>query len=329
MLGQGTFWWHSHKYDHMKVILIFFLIMILLNLLRVLPPHPVVKLDKLSANPGQHQLHHQPSIMAPMKTSKYLCSPADRPRSIHYTPSHSSCMSTMPRASLRRYTFRVHKKRVVFADEVGRPLTVEHLFTPETCSPPSTPGTKPCPRHLEVQPNPANRIQMYVSDPTEDFDRFVSCPQNQWVKMKSFKTSESLLHGEVYLCHGNSKKTLNIKVFYDPWKSPKNVPCIFLRSMQYYDTEVDLFSFEVRLPQNTERDELIEFCFTNSPEDITKLYECDNKGQSYKVVKKKAAFCEGYKQFYASLSNYRRPVWPRWQNSSLQTVTTWQFRVIC
>lgn len=293
-----------------------------MNNSRVLSPYAVVKPDILSANPGQQQLHHQPLIMAPMKTSQYLCSPADRPRSIHYSPSLSSYKSTMPRASLRRYTFRVQKKRVVFADEVGRPLAVEHLFTPETSSPPSTPGTKPCPRHLEVQPNPANKIQMHVPEPTEDFDTLVSCPQNQWVKMKSFKTSESLLHGEVYLFHGNSKKTLNIKVFYDRLKNPKNVPCTFLMNMQHGDIEVHLFSFEVWLPQNTERYELIEFCFTNTPEDKMKLYESDNKGQHYKVAKKKAASCEGYKQFYASLSNYRRPVWPRWQHSSLQTVKT-------
>ncbi|KAM4719396.1 protein phosphatase 1 regulatory subunit 3B-like [Anableps anableps] len=293
----------------------------------VLHPHLAVKLDKLPGNPGQHQLLHQSLIMAPLKPTQRFYPPTDYPRRTSFRFAHlsssppSSYVPTTPRSCFHKYNFSVQKKRVVFADEVGQPLTVEHLFTPEPYSPPPAPATNHCPRYLESQQNPANRngslfpkFRLCFPQPTKDFDAFVAHLQEKCVQMKSCSISESTLSGEVWILHSSPKKTVNIKVTFDSWMTAKDIPCKFLEHRHLHGLDVDVFLFEASLPQNTDKIERLEFSFTFSPGQSSVLHWDDNMGQNYKVLREKPGPCPGKdytKQFYPSLSKYQPPVYPQ------------------
>ncbi|XP_054896001.1 protein phosphatase 1 regulatory subunit 3B [Poeciliopsis prolifica] len=295
--------------------------------LRVLHPHPVAKPDKLSMNLGQHQPLHQPTMMAPLKLTQRFYPPNDYPRrnSLRFaylsSSPPSSYVPTMHRSRFSKYSFSTHKKRVVFADEVGRALTVEHVFTPDPPSPPPAPATNPCSRHLEGQQNPANRngsltpkFGLGFPQPTKDSDAFIACLQEKCVQMKSCSISDNTLIGEVCVFHSCPKNTVNMKMTFDSWVTSKEIPCKFLEQRQVNGLDVDVFFFEACLPQITDKIEQIEFCFTSSPGLSSVLHWDDNMGQNYKVLREKVESCPGKdytKQFYPSLSNYQLPVYPQ------------------
>ncbi|XP_023193725.1 protein phosphatase 1 regulatory subunit 3B-like [Xiphophorus maculatus] len=298
---------------------------------RVLHPHPVAKPDKLSVNSGQHQPLHQPTVMAPLKLTQRLYPPNDYPgrrtslRFAHLSSSPpSSYVPTTPRSCFRKYSFSAHKKRVVFADEVGRALTVEHVFTPEPPSPPPTPATNPCPRHLEGQQNPANRngsltpkFRLGFPQPTKDSDAFIARLKEKCVQMKSCSISDNTLIGEVCVFHSCPKNTVNMKMTFDSWITFKDIPCKFLEQRRVNGLDVDVFFFEACLPQITDKIEWIEFCFTSSPGLSSVLHGDDNRGQNYKVVREKGESCPGKdytKQFYPSLSKYQPPVYSQFSS---------------
>ncbi|XP_047227736.1 protein phosphatase 1 regulatory subunit 3C [Girardinichthys multiradiatus] len=282
---------------------------------RVLQPHPVVELDSLSACMGQRQFLYQSLIRTPLKPAQRFCPPTDYPqrtslRSVHFS---SSCVPTMPQSCFCKKNSRVHGKRVVFADDLGLPLTVEHLFTPEPYSP--TPKRQ-CPRHLEGQQNPANklllpRFRLGFPQPTKELEKFVAHLQKTCIQMESCNVSESTLSGEVCVFHSSQKKTVYIKVTYDSWMSHKDIPCKFLEHRLCHGLDVDVFYFEVNLPQKTDQNERMEFCFTFSPGHNSALHWDDNMGQNYKVIEEKARSCAGKvytKSFYPLLSKYKPPV---------------------
>ncbi|XP_014848892.1 PREDICTED: protein phosphatase 1 regulatory subunit 3B-like [Poecilia mexicana] len=298
--------------------------------LRVLHPHPVAKPDKLSANPGQHQPLHQPPIMAPLKVTQRFYPPKDYQRRASLRFAHlsssppSSYVPTSPRSCFRKYSFSAHKKRVIFADEVGRALTVEHVFTTEPPSPPPAPATNPCPRPLEGPQNPTNRngsltpkFRLGFPQPAKDSDALIACLQEKCVQMKSCSISDNTLIGEVCVFHSCPKSTVNMKMTFDSWITLKDIPCKFLEQRRVNGLDVDVFFFEACLPQITDKIERIEFCFTSSPGLSSVVHRDDNMGQNYKVLREKAGSSPSKdytKQFYPTLSKYQPPVYPQFSS---------------
>ncbi|XP_015240261.1 PREDICTED: protein phosphatase 1 regulatory subunit 3B-B-like [Cyprinodon variegatus] len=289
---------------------------------RVLLPPPVVKPGKLSGCYDQNQPLYRSLSMAPLKPKQRYCLLTDLPRRISLHSAHLSSSPTsysvpaMPRSCLRRGGSRMYKKQVVFADEKGKPLTVEHLFTPEPSSPTPISTTRPSTRNLEVQQNHSNKFHLpkfYLGfpPPTENSDAFVARLQEKCVQMESCRISERILSGLVYVYHSSLKKTVNIRVTFDSWKSHKDITCKFSEHRLCHGLDVDVFTFDVSLPQNINQNERIEFLFTFSPGHGSTLHCDDNFGLQYNVLQENAGSWAGNdytRNFYPFLSKYKPAV---------------------
>uniref|UniRef100_A0A3B3UJ52 CBM21 domain-containing protein n=1 Tax=Poecilia latipinna TaxID=48699 RepID=A0A3B3UJ52_9TELE len=180
--------------------------------------------------------------------------------------------------------FSAHKKRVIFADEVGRALTVEHVFTTEPPNGSLTP-----------------KFRLGFSQPAKDSDALIARLQEKCVQMKSCSISDNTLIGEVCVFHSCPKSTVNMKMTFDSWITLKNIPCKFLEQRRVNGLDVDVFFFEACLPQITDKIERIEFCFTSSPGLSSVVHRDDNMGQNYKVLRETAGSSPSKdytKQFY-------------------------------
>ncbi|KAM4532225.1 protein phosphatase 1 regulatory subunit 3B [Fundulus diaphanus] len=278
-----------------------------MSTLRVLHPHPVAEPLKFS----EFRSNFNPLLTMPqVKTPPRFCPPTAylQRRNLYSSPglSSSPASSSVPttlRSCLRRNSSGGKKKTVRFAD----PLTVEHLFTSEPSSPTPTQVKGPCPRLLEGQENPENKIKFRLafSQPKTDLRTFVAHLQERRVQMESCSISEGVLSGEVCVYHFNPIKTVTMKMTSDSQMSPKDIPCKFLEKRLCKGLDLDVFSFETSLPQN----EQLEFHFTFRPGKGFALFFDDNMGQNYKVLQEKDRSSAGMdKQFYPNLSQHKSNV---------------------
>lgn len=230
--------------------------------------------------------------------------------------SSSSSPSTSPVPSAPLSCFHrdsggPKKKRVVFADAVGLPLTAVRLFTTETTSPPSTPPMDIPPSKPQQPPStkpPGNKLRLGFPQPMLDFNVFLARLREMRVQLLSCSVSEHSLSGKVCVCHVGFEKAVHIRVTFDSWRSHQDVPCVLLQQQRHGGSDIEVFAFDLSLPQNVDPKEGIEFCLSSRPGPGATPYWDDNRGQKYKVHAEKD---ESYlNHFYPSHSKVRQLAWP-------------------
>lgn len=276
---------------------------------------------------GQHQPFYQLLSISPLKPAESCSLPSDcyRRASLH-SAQLSSSFSSLPlsrvpsklRSCFRRTSRGPGKKRVVFADTRGLALTAVHLFTPEPPSFPSAPPTGNSPAQPEgqqaaMQKMLCHKLQLGFPHPTQDFRSFLAGLRERSVQLASCSVSEHTLSGKVCVSHISSKKTVHVRVTFDSWRSHRDFPCMFLQHQSCSGLDVDVFSFDIRLPPNIDPKERTEFCISFRPGPGSAPYWDDNKGQNYRVRMEKGGSSGSQantSHCYNTLSKVQSPVWP-------------------
>ncbi|XP_026194852.1 protein phosphatase 1 regulatory subunit 3C-B [Anabas testudineus] len=305
------------------------------RVLSALGNHPqpaVMPLDlAMCLSLSQQQPLYQLLSMSPLKPTQ-CCDPKNDgpPRAILNSPRHSSSSSsssssslpssplTEPRSSFRRNSSRVNKKRVVFADANGLALTAVRLFIPEHSLSSSTLATKPFPDKLQGQQSTSNKPHSYklrlgFPHPMQYIKAFLARLREGHVQLGSCNISEHSLSGKVCVSHDSNEKTVHIRVTFDSWRSHHDIPCTFVQQLRCAGSDMDVFSFDLSLPQNIDPKERIEFCVSLRPGPGATPHWDNNRGLNYRVCMEKHG--SNAKQgdaihYYPMLTKYKPPSWP-------------------
>ncbi|KAM9820408.1 protein phosphatase 1 regulatory subunit 3C [Neosynchiropus ocellatus] len=191
-----------------------------------------------------------------------------------------------PRSCFRRNSSGANKKRVVFADAKGLALTAVRLFIPETSSPVSTllvqPSTLRLPHAME-NTQQKHKLRLGFPPPTADINSFLARLRETSVQLESCSVSESLLSGRVRVSHVSAEKIVNLKVTFDSWKSHHDAQCTFLQREGCGVAEMDVFTFDLSLPQDIDPNEQIEFFVFFRPGPEGPIHWDNNRGQNYSL----------------------------------------------
>lgn len=252
------------------------------------------------------------------------------PRAIVYSPCHpsssssssssslpSSPLTSGPRSCLRRDSSRVNKKRVVFADANGLALTAVRLFIPEHSSASSTLVIKPSPAKLQSQQSTSNKPRRYkmcldFPHPMLDIKAFLARLREMHVQLGSCNISEHSLSGKVCVSHVSNEKIVHIRVTFDSWRSHHDISCMFLQQLCCAGCDMDVFSFDLNLPQNIDSKEGIEFCVSLRPGPNATPHWDNNRGLNYRVCMEKNgsnAYQGDANHYYPTLSKRKPPLW--------------------
>ncbi|KAM9841591.1 protein phosphatase 1 regulatory subunit 3C-B isoform 1-T3 [Aulostomus maculatus] len=226
----------------------------------------------------------------------------------------SSPAPSEPRSCFRRDSGGLNKKRVVFADSMGLALTAVRLFTPDTSSPKSTLLTEPSPFMLQGPQPPSNKPQRYklrlgFSPPTLDLKAFLARLGEMRVQLESCIVSERSLSGKVCVSHVSMEKAVNIRVTFDSWRSHHDIPCVFLLQHRCGASDMDIFSFDISLPQNLDPKEGIQFCVSYRPGPSATPHWDNNRGQNYRVHMEKDGL-KPNRYSPAALPKHKPASWP-------------------
>ncbi|XP_017280977.1 protein phosphatase 1 regulatory subunit 3B [Kryptolebias marmoratus] len=279
-------------------------------------PQPAVASAELAnyLNLNKRQYLCQLLSMSPVKPTQPYEPPVYSPEGTNVQPARLNFFSPQSlaqgppnlRSCFRKNSTGVSKKHVVFADDMGLELTAVLLFAPESFS--SSPDQVKGPplarlkdQQLSSNNSLRNNCQLGFPQPTKDFTHL----QDRRIQMESYNISKNTLRGTVYAMQ-SAKKAVYIRVTFDSWKNYKDILCTSVKHDPYQG--LDVFSFEVTLPQTIDPNEQSEFYFLFWPVPGFAPLCDNNKGQNYKVCVEKDGSNQNQSstnRFYSMLSTYR------------------------
>ncbi|XP_026152413.1 protein phosphatase 1 regulatory subunit 3C-B [Mastacembelus armatus] len=289
---------------------------------------------------SQHQPLCQLLSMSPLKPTQHHCPPTDCPlmadlhSQLHSSSSSSSSSSSLPssplppelRSCFRRDGNSVNKKHVVFADDKGLALTAVRLFIPESLSPTSSVVMKPSLAKVQGQQSTSNKLHRYklrlgFSQPRLNFKAFLARLREMHVQLESCNISEYSLSGRVCVSHVSNEKAVHIRVTFDSWQTHHDIPCTFQKQRRCAGSDMDVFAFDLSLPQNINQKQ-IEFCVSFRPGPGKTTHWDNNRGKNYKVCIENNGSNgnqEEANHYYATLSKHQPPAWPSHASFSVQS----------
>lgn len=203
-------------------------------------------------------------------------SPPSPASSLSSSSSASSLSSYSPSTGMLR-----KRKRVVFADAIGLPLTSVRIFTAD----PSELETEDAPQPEEQlkprAPIQSKRLRLKFGFPQPLVDSLRI--KETLVQLESCSLSERGLSGTVRVCNVKLDKTVFIRITFDSWRSHKDIACTYVREPNA-TSETDLFSFNVSLPSDLDPKERLEFLVVFRPGNSKLHFVDNNKGKNYHIL---------------------------------------------
>ncbi|KAM6954434.1 protein phosphatase 1 regulatory subunit 3C-B-like [Aplochiton taeniatus] len=188
---------------------------------------------------------------------------------------------------------RCEKKRVVFADSKGLPLTAVRIISePEE----HWRGKRTSPRRLQefdAMPRgwhncnvstscPGTRLQLGFPQPSADFQVFRTRLAESMVLLENCCMTETNLQGTVRVRNVGFQKDVFVRVTFDSWRRHRDVPCSYLQK-RYGGPETDIFIFDITFPKALDVKEKIEFCVGYVPGGQSTSHWDNNNGHNYSV----------------------------------------------
>ncbi|CAL1569790.1 unnamed protein product [Knipowitschia caucasica] len=231
------------------------------------------------------------------------------------SPSPTNACPSAPRSCLRREHGGL-RKRVSFADAKGMALTAVRLFIPDT--------TSSVGQHYNIMPSsvlrrfqakqetgvsaksPAYKLRLAFTQPSLDYNVFVSRQKETGLQLESCNVSESCVSGRVRVSPVEMEQNVHVRISFDSWRSHHDIPCAFLQTQRLGGQETDIYAFELSLPMNLDRIHGIEFCVTLGTDDV--LLWDNNRGKNYRIHVEKDASVEQVEVAQGSpkMSRYQR-----------------------
>ncbi|XP_036326434.1 protein phosphatase 1 regulatory subunit 3B [Rhagoletis pomonella] len=190
------------------------------------------------------------------------------------------------------------RKRVIFADDEGQPLTEVRVMSEPSNVPPlwSTKFLEQITQGL-VSPHPADQWTVDFKQPASDYLSFRQKIDRDFVSLENVivKDEESIVVGTVKVKNVSFEKEVVVRVTWDDWKSQQDIFCTFARAYgpaTFAHVVFDTFSFKITLPPSSKR---LEFCICYRANDQEYW---DNNGAKNYTITKRSPF------YYNALSPY-------------------------
>ncbi|KAG7322929.1 hypothetical protein KOW79_014275 [Hemibagrus wyckioides] len=176
------------------------------------------------------------------------------------------------------------KKRVVFADDKGLPLTAVRIFESdppisevEEISPPFKFQTE-----SSVQ-NKKLRLRLGFTQPSADFPSFLESLTKSLVRLESCTLIYGSLLGKVRVCNVSAEKAVHIRITHDSWRSQQDIPCTPIQEKNG-SSETEMFIFNVPVPFYPNAEDRLEFYVTYRLGSGNTLLFDTNGGQNYRIL---------------------------------------------
>ncbi|XP_028851882.1 protein phosphatase 1 regulatory subunit 3C-B-like [Denticeps clupeoides] len=178
------------------------------------------------------------------------------------------------------------KRRVIFADSKGLPLTAVRFFSKKDLDVSESPT---CLKMIKVLATESRctpcRPQLAVDfqQPSANYQAFRSRLQASSVLLESCSITSRSLQGTVRVLNLSFQKAVHVRITFDSWHSHRDVPCHYLHQC-YGGFDTDLFEFDILLPEQLCSKERVEFCVSYlASGHQTPLWD-NNNGQNYRVI---------------------------------------------
>ncbi|KAK3550278.1 hypothetical protein QTP86_023340, partial [Hemibagrus guttatus] len=176
------------------------------------------------------------------------------------------------------------KKRVVFADDKGLPLTAVRIFE----SDPPISDVEELSPHFTIQTessvqNKKPRLCLGFPQPSADLSSFHESLTKSLVRLESCTLIYGSLFGKVRVCNISTEKAVHIRITHDSWRSQQDIPCTPIQEKNL-NSETEVFIFNVPVPFYPNAEDRLEFYVTYRLGSGNTLLFDTNGGQNYRIL---------------------------------------------
>ncbi|XP_060752200.1 protein phosphatase 1 regulatory subunit 3C-like [Tachysurus vachellii] len=177
------------------------------------------------------------------------------------------------------------KKRVVFADDKGLPLTAVRIIESD---PPVSDVEEISPSvQIKVESSLQNkkpqRLRLGFPQPSSDSPSFLESLKKSLVRLESCTLIYGSLVGKVRVCNISPEKAVHVRISHDSWRSHQDIPCTRIQEKNGI-LETELFVFNVPVPFCPNLEDRLEFYVTFRPGSGSMLWLDRNGGQNYRIL---------------------------------------------
>ncbi|PAA65487.1 hypothetical protein BOX15_Mlig015760g1 [Macrostomum lignano] len=197
------------------------------------------------------------------------------------------------------------KKRVIFADDAGKPLQQVRVFSEPSWAPPKFLSIRPLPADpdaaddIEYSSDKSGQFRCQFAQPSSKYILFRENVEKNCVSLSNLYFDGLTAKGSVSVKNISFKKRVFVRVSFDQWASYRDFDATYASSQ---DSRQDSFVFSFPCPADLERG--FEFCVCFEAEG--QAFWDSNLGANYKVsVAKKSASSKSSRPANAYTSDYK------------------------
>jgi len=206
----------------------------------------------------------------------------------HYRKSPSAPSLTVLEDRLNAMSFHddvtrgMGKKKVSFADELGYSLTNVRIILESPDQPPKlrpeilnrlTKGA-----HAAVTEAPPLRLNF--KQPASDYISFREKVHKNCVCLENVILKDYNLLGTIKVKNMAFEKSVTVRFTHNSWKDTIDIPCKYISVAG--SSDIDTFSFEIKIPPNFDPQEKVEFCICY--ETASQQFWDNNDNMNYGVL---------------------------------------------
>lgn len=233
----------------------------------------------LDNKPARHR-HHLP------RTKSFAPSPSAKATQLYNTIQMALNTTQSKPKPVRKN--RSSKRKVTFADDHGRPLCNEKIFT-EKPDEPSIP--RPSEKavlerlRLTIPSEPAARqktFEICFPQPMSDYLKFKSKVDEQNVSLENMVIRHRTILGTIKVKNISFEKTVTVRISFDGWETFSDVAATYIRNA-YEGEWTNTFKFTTSIPKNYDSSKTIEFCICFETGNGTEFWD-NNDGENYRLL---------------------------------------------
>ncbi|PAA86918.1 hypothetical protein BOX15_Mlig027561g1 [Macrostomum lignano] len=197
------------------------------------------------------------------------------------------------------------KKRVIFADDAGKPLQQVRVFSEPSWAPPKFLSIRPLPADpdaaddIEASSDKSGQFRCQFAQPSSKYILFRENVEKNCVSLSNLYFDGLTAKGSVSVKNISFKKRVFVRVSFDQWASYRDFDATYASSQ---DSRQDSFVFSFPCPADLERG--FEFCVCFEAEG--QAFWDSNLGANYKVsVAKKSASSKSSRSANAYTRDYK------------------------
>lgn len=242
-------------------------------------------------------ISHSPEWMA-LTASKFDMSPSLYnkpillPRTKSYSPANSAKATQLyntiqmalskPRTISRKS--KLVQRKVTFADDFGRPLCIERIFS-EKPDEPSFPVDKALQERLRLSiPKESTQrpktFEICFPQPMSDYLKFKRRLDEQNVSLENMVIRDRSILGTIKVKNIAFKKEVTVRISFDHWETFCDVEATYIQNA-YEGGWTNTFKFTTCIPKTYDSNKTIEFCIMYSANG--EEFWDNNDGENYRL----------------------------------------------